>query len=283
GAHPRRVPRAGRRPRGGSGHPQLREPHAERGAAPGGELRPRARHARLPRGEHARDRQALPPAIPGDGHQDAGRPAQRGAGTASGPLRQGEHTARPAPPAGRLPDQFRNRARGLRARRNHRRRDRPVTVRAAPDADFRPQAWIEAFHLVARQYGLPVSTETARLSDRWLHARGDEERIRVLARHAGLQVHFADPASLSLTSWRLPIIVRMHGGDLAVITAVGASGEVSLAVAGEAGLQQRMELAELVEASESFVVPRPAGAIPDARVDTYIRPYEEHWLRRILL
>ncbi len=158
-----------------------------------------------------------------------------------------------------------------------------MTVRAAPDADFRPHAWIEAFHLVARQYGLPVSTETARLSDRWLHAKSDEERIRMLARHAGLQVHFAEPASLSLTSWRLPVIARMHGGDLAVITAVSASGEVSLAVVGEGGLQQRMDLAELVEASESFVVPRPAGAIPDARVDTYIRPYEEHWLRRILL
>ncbi|WP_225425766.1 type I secretion system permease/ATPase [Pelagerythrobacter rhizovicinus] len=158
-----------------------------------------------------------------------------------------------------------------------------MTVQAAPDADFRAQAWIDAFQQVARQYGLPVSTETARLSDRWLHEKSEKERIRALARHAGLQVHFADPGSLALTSWRLPIIARMRGGDLAVITAVGASGEVSLAVAGEAGLQQRMELAELVEASESFVVPRPAGAIPDARVDTYIRPYEEHWLRRILL
>lgn len=158
-----------------------------------------------------------------------------------------------------------------------------MTVTAAPDADFPAHAWIEAFQLVARQYALPVSRETARLSDRWRHGKSEQERIRTLARHAGLQIQFADPASTSLTSWRLPIVARLHSGDIAVITAISAAGEASMAVAGEAGLEQRMDLAELVGASAMFIVPRPAGAVPDARVDTYIRPYEEHWLRRILL
>lgn len=154
---------------------------------------------------------------------------------------------------------------------------------AAPDAEFRAQAWIEAFQIVARQYALPVSRETARLSDRWRHGKSEQERIRTLARHAGLQIQFADPAATPLTSWRLPIVVQLHSGDVAVITAISAAGEASMAVAGEAGLEQRMDLAKLAGASATFIVPRPAGAVPDARVDTYIRPYEEHWLRRILL
>src|SRR5690606_9275353 len=30
------------------------------------------------------------------------------------------------------------------------------------------------------------------------------------------------------------------------------------------------------------IVPRPARSVRGARVDSYIRPYEDHWLRRIL-
>lgn len=157
-----------------------------------------------------------------------------------------------------------------------------ITV-AAPDADFRPHAWIEAFQLVARQYALPVSAEAARRSDQWQRGKSENERIRALARHAGLQVHFADPASLPLTSWRLPIVAQLHGGEIAVITAISAAKEASITLPGESGLQQRRNVAELIGDTEVFIVPRPAGAVPDARVDTYIRPYEEHWLRRILL
>ena len=51
---------------------------------------------------------------------------------------------------------------------------------------------------------------------------------------------------------------------------------------GEGGLANATTLDELLRDTIRFVIPRPARAIPDARVDTYIRPYEEHWLRRIL-
>lgn len=158
-----------------------------------------------------------------------------------------------------------------------------MTVGLAPAATFASKGWIEAFRLVAAQYGLPVSAEAARLSDKWQREQGQQSRIRALARHAGLQVHFAEPGTLALTSWRLPVVAQLHGGDLAVITAIGSDGQASMAFAGESGLQQRMDLAELIEASAMFALPRPATAVPDARVDTYIRPYEEHWLRRILL
>ncbi|MDT9171021.1 type I secretion system permease/ATPase, partial [Escherichia coli] len=32
-----------------------------------------------------------------------------------------------------------------------------------------------------------------------------------------------------------------------------------------------------------FVVPRPARSATDIRVDSYIRPFEQHWLRTLLL
>lgn len=152
-----------------------------------------------------------------------------------------------------------------------------------PDGAFDAQAWIDAMRQVAHQYRLQVSAETARLSDRWQKEEGRERRIRAIARHAGLQVSFARPGAQALSSWRLPVIAELADGTLAVVTAIDAEGVASLAMTGERGLQQRMTRDELVAASTVFVVPRPASAVPDARVDTYIRPYEEHWLRRILL
>src|SRR3546814_10156287 len=55
-----------------------------------------------------------------------------------------------------------------------------------------------------------------------------------------------------------------------------------LAVAGEDGLENEMSADDLRAAVVHWAVARPARALRDVRVDTYIRPFEEHWLRRIL-
>ncbi|AKM07738.1 type I secretion system permease/ATPase [Pelagerythrobacter marensis] len=158
-----------------------------------------------------------------------------------------------------------------------------MTASLTHEGDFRPELWIEAFRHVARQYGLPVSAEGARLSDQWQGDQDGEARLRALARHSGLQVRLVEPAALSLSSWRLPLIARFGNGDLAVVTGIGDDGTANLAVIGEDGLQQRMALTDLVETSTVFIIPRPSGVVPDARVDTYIQPYRDHWLRQILL
>lgn len=158
-----------------------------------------------------------------------------------------------------------------------------MTASLTHEGDFRPELWIEAFRHVARQYGLPVSAEGARLSDQWQGDQDEEARLRALARHSGLQVRLVEPAALSLSSWRLPLIARFGNGDLAVVTGIGDDGTANLAVIGEDGLQQRMALSDLVETSTVFIIPRPSGVVPDARVDTYIQPYRDHWLRQILL
>lgn len=148
--------------------------------------------------------------------------------------------------------------------------------------DFRIEAWVEAFHRVAQHYRLAVSSQSVKLSGLWQDGSNDTDRIRTLARGAGLGVRFAEPGDLSLSNWRLPVIAQLRSGELAVITAMGAEGDVSAIVTGEGGLQNSVSLHDLLRDTIHFVIPRPARAIPDARVDTYIRPYEEHWLRRIL-
>ena len=157
--------------------------------------------------------------------------------------------------------------------------DAPVERQAA----FRAEPWVEVLQYVARHYRLPVSIENARLESLWQTGKSEEDRIAVLARGAGLQVRFAEPHAFPLTSERVPIIVELGQDQLAVVTAIGTDGEASLVMTGEGGLVHAMTLSELQQRVVRYIVPRPSRAVPDARVDNYIRPYEEHWLRRVLL
>ncbi|MFN3433122.1 MAG: type I secretion system permease/ATPase [Sphingomonas sp.] len=142
--------------------------------------------------------------------------------------------------------------------------------------------WLDLMARVARHYRLPVSERRARLAAQWEHGGDEEARIRTLARATGLSVRFSAPRAMRLTSWRLPAIVRLDDGEIALIEGIDAEGHARLVLPGDGG-ETRRPLGELVAAATGFVVPRPSRSAPDMRVDTYIRPFEEHWLRRILL
>ncbi|WP_306766491.1 ABC transporter transmembrane domain-containing protein, partial [Serratia marcescens] len=91
------------------------------------------------------------------------------------------------------------------------------------------------------------------------------------------------PRAMRLTSWRLPVVAWLNDGELALITGIDADGQAVFSVAGEEGQSAQRPLSTLVEQTRIFVVPRPARSAADIRVDSYIRPFEEHWLRRLLL
>ena len=143
--------------------------------------------------------------------------------------------------------------------------------------------WLELLGRVARQYRLPVSEQRARLAAQWDLGDDDDARIRTLARATGLTVRFAAPRDVRLTGWRLPVIARLSDGEIALIEGVDGDGYACLTLPGDRGGQTRLPLADLVAAATGFVTPRPARSAPDLRVDTYIRPFEDHWLRQILM
>lgn len=146
-----------------------------------------------------------------------------------------------------------------------------------------PDAWLDILGQAARHYRLPLSEQRARLAALWDAAPDEEGRVRSVARATGLSVRFVDPAAARLTSWRLPVIACLPDGELALITALDGNGEAMFTVAGEGDMASRRPLADLLAASTRIVVPRPTRSAADARVDSYIRPYQEHWLRRVLL
>nr|WP_276040266.1 type I secretion system permease/ATPase [Sphingomonas sp. GM_Shp_1] len=136
---------------------------------------------------------------------------------------------------------------------------------------------------VARHYRMPFAEQRARLTALWQGDDGEETRVRAIARASGLSVRFVAPGAIKLTSWRLPVIACLTDGELALVTGIDAEGQVEFIVAGEDGQAVQRPLAMLVEQTRLFVVPRPARSAADVRVDSYIRPFEEHWLRSLLL
>ena len=158
-----------------------------------------------------------------------------------------------------------------------------MTAANAPAAEFRTDAWAEALRLVAHHYRLPGPAEASRLASLWQEGDDPDRRLAALARGAGLRLRFepVDPASLA--PGRLPMIAEFADGRLAVVGAIDAAGRATLAIDGRETRTNEMPAETLCQAAVRFVAARPVRALRDARVDTYIRPFEEHWLRHLIL
>lgn len=161
-----------------------------------------------------------------------------------------------------------------------------VIVCAEPvAAPFPVENWVSALRIVADYYGLPMSTQAATLSGRWDKNEDEQERLHNLARKLGLRVRFEDPQAFDLTAsaWRLPLAVELCNGQIAVVRALDGEGGAHCALVGDDGLETTLSVAEIMDGLRRVVILRPMRQAPDARVDTYIEPFDSHWLRKIVL
>lgn len=156
----------------------------------------------------------------------------------------------------------------------------PEPAAAEAREDYSP--WLEAVLKVARHYRLDVSPESVRLAS--VHSEGRvEEVVRHMARQAGLSVKFAVFDKKSLSRWRTPLVVQLRDGQVGVLESIGENGELGIGFSGDQGLQSRMEAGALAEQALRTVILRPTQPVADVRTNDYIKPYDEHWFRRIVL
>lgn len=156
----------------------------------------------------------------------------------------------------------------------------PEPAAAEAREDYSP--WLEAVLKVARHYRLDVSPESVRLAS--VHSEGRvEEVVRHMARQAGLSVKFAVVDNKSLSRWRTPLVVQLRDGQVGVLESIGETGELGICFSGDQGLQSRMEAGALAEQALRTVILRPTQPVADVRTNDYIKPYDEHWFRRIVL
>lgn len=142
------------------------------------------------------------------------------------------------------------------------------------------EQWLEALRFVARRFQLPWSEQAARLTVQW-DAQDLLGSVGSLAKSIGLRIKISPADRASLSSWQLPVVVQMHDGAVGVVTTLSPAGKAGVLFSGNRGLETPVLLETLLRSAELIVVPRPVRAVPDARVDAYIRPYEKRWFRDV--
>jgi ATP-binding cassette subfamily C protein LapB len=107
--------------------------------------------------------------------------------------------------------------------------------------------------------------------------------LALITRQVGLNIRQADFSTDVLNPWRLPVVVELNDGQVAVIEKVDAAGNVSLQLSGDQGLSQSFSVQQLQAHAKRVYIFRPETSVPDARVDEYIKPYEKSWFWDIVL
>ncbi|SPU46346.1 type I secretion system ATPase [Brevundimonas diminuta] len=103
-----------------------------------------------------------------------------------------------------------------------------------------------------------------------------------MARQAGLSFHKARPELSDLNAWRLPVAIQLDGGEVAVVTSMGADG-LTLIMSGDECAEVTHSEASLQPHVRFMAMLRPLQAARDVRIDDYIAPVEKNWLRNLVL
>lgn len=159
----------------------------------------------------------------------------------------------------------------------------PPKVRSTPRNQL-AAAWLDALLTVARHYRVESSAERVRVEMDWLaNDVALDGLIDHMARELGLASAFARFQPNLLDPWRLPLVVDLDGGQVAVIERIGDQGQVSARLSGDQGLLTTLSVDELVQRVKRVLFVKPLASVPDARVDDYIKPYQANWFWRLAL
>lgn len=139
------------------------------------------------------------------------------------------------------------------------------------------EAWLEAMIAVARYYRLDFSQENVRATVNWERDSKREELLTDMARQLGMGLRLVEFSADSLNPWRLPLIAVFDNQQIGVITRRDNHDNISVQFSGDEGLETTLNVTDIEDNIVELALLRPLSAIPDARVDDYIRPYQANW------
>ena len=145
------------------------------------------------------------------------------------------------------------------------------------------QPWLQAVLSIAKHYRIEPSPERIRLQLEWSQNSSVDDVLTLMSRQIGMSVRKIDYSADVLNPWRLPVIVEFLGGQVGVIEKADSEGNVSIQFSGDDGLSQTVAPDVLEKNIKQLYVLRPEKSVPDARVDEYVKPYEEDWFWSIVL
>ncbi|WP_168414649.1 type I secretion system permease/ATPase [Acinetobacter indicus] len=145
------------------------------------------------------------------------------------------------------------------------------------------QPWLQAVLSIAKHYRIEPSAERIRLQLDWNPNQNIDDILNLIARQVGLSLRKTDFSAEVINPWRLPVLVEFQDGQVGVIDKVDAEGNLSIQFSGDQGLSQMLASDTLAEHVRHVYILRPEKSVPDARVDEYVKPYEDNWFWSIVL
>lgn len=143
--------------------------------------------------------------------------------------------------------------------------------------------WVDAILAVAKHYRLDCSAETVRLAAQWDPSADFKTTMQLAARQAGLSIRLCTLTEADLSVWRLPLIVQMNDGQVAVVNTLDSQGNIGLSFINDRGLTTTLPRHDFLKNVLNTVVLRPISGARDARIDDYIGSYQPHWLRTTII
>ncbi|WP_180074247.1 type I secretion system permease/ATPase [Acinetobacter sp. YH12116] len=145
------------------------------------------------------------------------------------------------------------------------------------------QPWLQAVLSIAKHYRIEPSAERIRLQLDWNPNQNIDDILNLIARQVGLSLRKTDFSAEVINPWRLPVLVEFQDGQVGVIDKVDAEGNLSIQFSDDQGLSQTLASDTLAEHVWHVYILRPEKSVPDARVDEYVKPYEDNWFWSIVL
>lgn len=144
------------------------------------------------------------------------------------------------------------------------------------------RAWADAIIQVAAHYRLSVSPGMLHALSQWQNTLPLAQGLGRLGRQAGLSVQILNKDGRDITIWRLPLVVELDDGQVAVITAFDGNDTVTLQFTDDPQ-PAPLELKTILPAIAHVVAFRPVMAAKDSRVDSYLATLQANWLRRLVI
>ncbi|WP_018687395.1 type I secretion system permease/ATPase [Ahrensia kielensis] len=153
--------------------------------------------------------------------------------------------------------------------------------RHIPSADSRSS--LPALLSIARNFGLSFSEETIRIALEWDDNQGTRLGVNDIADRLGLVLHPLQLDATKFDNLHSPILVATKDSGIVVIDAI-TNNSIAAFRRFEGGQAYRNEkpIAELIDKDCRTFLVRPRRSLPDARIDAYIAPVKENWLRKTL-
>ncbi|HLR16602.1 MAG TPA: type I secretion system permease/ATPase [Alcanivoracaceae bacterium] len=142
----------------------------------------------------------------------------------------------------------------------------------------RMQQWTAHLLLIANHYSLSVSPHSAALRSH--HITPTNKDLSRFAQQLGLHLEFTALPTAEQINWRSPFIVEMHDHSLAIVEKADQEN-VWLRFADESHANS-VSLQTFTEQVKRAAMARPIKGRKDKRVDDFMAPYKENWLKKII-